>query len=644
LYSPYSVNIDTSGQIFVSDMTNNRTLVYKAPILTAMPATNVIGQSNFTSGTSNKTISTLNGPYGVYVSSYSHGQVFVADNSNNRVLVYPDAISSDGMNASAVIGQNDFNSDNVNLGAGPDVNSLSSPSSITSSRQGAQIWVADKGNNRVMMYTSVSLTNLPASFVIGQTVFTQATAACTQTNLNIPTFVFGDLSNNLWVADSGNNRVLRYDNFTLSSITCGGTPNRLVQGISAETVTITGTGLPQGCTVQLTKSGQTITGTNVSYTSEQSITCTFDLSSAATGAWNLSASFNNVVSSTVYLAGGCIIYFQNITSISPNKAASGAIPSVTLSGEGFLTGTVMSLTKAGQFPIAASAIAISSDEKQISGTFDLTSAVTGYWDIQVNTANISTTVPSGFFISTSTLISRLIDPSQNNTISIQGGQYGASLFLSTGVFSAPVTLFLAIPPDVTPPDFSQPEMKALNVYFQITNNLNLQPLNDVILKVFYTNTFAADLDQTKFRVCQYSTATGRWAPVSSVSFPASFEVVATINHFTWYGLFQLVPEVNLGNVHVYPNPYRPNSNSIYNDSPLGRGIVFAGLPARAQIKIFTITGELVKELKETTSDGILLWDTLTADGHHTASGVYIYLITSQDAPGSKKTGRFAIIE
>src|SRR5690606_16345457 len=73
-------------------------------------AANVLGQSNFTnntSGTASQSVMSL--PTDVTLDS-ANSLLFVADADNNRVLVYDVSSISDGMNASNVLGQSNFTS------------------------------------------------------------------------------------------------------------------------------------------------------------------------------------------------------------------------------------------------------------------------------------------------------------------------------------------------------------------------------------------------------------------------------------------------------------------------------------------------------------------------------------------------------
>jgi len=104
----------------------------------------------------------------------------------------------------------------------------------------------------------------------------------------------------------------------------------------------------------------------------------------------------------------------------------------------------------------------------------------------------------------------------------------------------------------------------------------------------------------------------------------------------------------LARIDVVPNPYlgaasweRRNLNST------GRGerkIDFINLPAQCTVRIYTITGALVKTLSKDSGflDGSLSWNLVTEDGMDAAYGVYIYHV---DAPGiGEHIGKFALIK
>ncbi|MBI5554485.1 MAG: S8 family serine peptidase [Elusimicrobia bacterium] len=93
---------------------------------------------------------------------------------------------------------------------------------------------------------------------------------------------------------------------------------------------------------------------------------------------------------------------------------------------------------------------------------------------------------------------------------------------------------------------------------------------------------------------------------------------------------------NLDEVKVYPNPYKPNSG------PGHTKITFTNIMNESTVKIYTLTGELVRTLKDDLALGEVAWDAANEDGQKVASGLYIFLVESSDS--KHKTGKLAIIK
>ena len=105
---------------------------------------------------------------------------------------------------------------------------------------------------------------------------------------------------------------------------------------------------------------------------------------------------------------------------------------------------------------------------------------------------------------------------------------------------------------------------------------------------------------------------------------------------------------DLKKIKVVPNPYVAQAKwepqNPYNSGRGPRKIQFIHLPAQCTIKIFTVSGELVKEIKHDSPyhDGSEDWNMLSKDNLGISYGVYIYHV---DAPGiGAVTGKFAIIK
>jgi sugar lactone lactonase YvrE len=196
----------------------------------------VLGQTNFTSNSANLDQSGLYRPVGIAVDrSVTPNRLYVADSGNNRVLGWHDVTAlANGAPADLVIGQSSFTSDTTAANA-PSATTLDGPTGLAVDAQG-NLYVADFNNNRVLEFelpydefghscTPVDpCAGLTASLVIGQgtsgSQFTTNGQSGGVAGTNLPEGVAVDSNNNLYVADSGNNRVLEFDNPLNHSSTC----------------------------------------------------------------------------------------------------------------------------------------------------------------------------------------------------------------------------------------------------------------------------------------------------------------------------------------------------------------------------------------------------------------------------------------
>jgi uncharacterized protein (TIGR03437 family) len=264
LAGPLGVGASSVG-VFVADTANNRVMVF--PSVDAWPtettqfspsATAVVGQTSYTVAMANQgmgdaSAATLAAPLDVALSST---ELFVADAANNRVLAY--SVAAGGVIASAtrVTGQLDFPYSAPNLIEGKEFDfslapgiTLSGSAVIDQSVYPPHLYVADTQNNRILGFndfTKVANGLQAADLVIGQPDFhrnlinypSNKTTMPNQQGLNQPTSLAVDSAGNLYVADTGNSRVLRFPAPYQSGTTSLEKPD-LVIGQTSFTVTVT---------------------------------------------------------------------------------------------------------------------------------------------------------------------------------------------------------------------------------------------------------------------------------------------------------------------------------------------------------------------------------------------------------------------
>src|SRR5665213_2008451 len=220
LYDP------TDDHLFIDDQLNNRVLVFNVATSTIANDENAIGELGqydqygnpeyTTNGGFNNltpTAETLNDPEGNLALDSVNHRLFVADSLNERVLVFP--LDANGNitspSASYVLGQSSFTS----TGGHTTQSGLSSPVDASYDPINQRLFVADAGNNRVLVFdvsTSTIANGKNASYVLGQSAFTSNTSATTQNGLNDPEGLdFVATNQRLFVSDRHNNRVLVFD-------------------------------------------------------------------------------------------------------------------------------------------------------------------------------------------------------------------------------------------------------------------------------------------------------------------------------------------------------------------------------------------------------------------------------------------------
>jgi hypothetical protein len=113
------------------------------------------------------------------------------------------------------------------------------------------------------------------------------------------------------------------------------------------------------------------------------------------------------------------------------------------------------------------------------------------------------------------------------------------------------------------------------------------------------------------------------------------------NDVSIYKMLLSVNNLDVEDVIAAPVPWIPESGRP-ETGDLTSGITFRNLPQDGLVKVFTISGSLVweKELMSFNNPSGLSWDGRNSNGEYVSSGVYLWMVKSDNGV---KTGKIIVI-
>lgn len=201
---PANVAFDSSGNLWVDDWDNSRILQFKPPFSNGMSATLVLGQTDLNSNNCAfpATASSLCDPWQGLVFD-SQGNLWVSDSDNCRILRYSPPFST-GMAATLVIGQAGFTSSACGAASSTSIGAFGG---MAFDKDG-NLWAVDGDNNRVLEFVPPFTNGMAASKAVGQADLTSSGCGTTASTLCRPYDVSFDSDGNMYTAEFGNDRVL----------------------------------------------------------------------------------------------------------------------------------------------------------------------------------------------------------------------------------------------------------------------------------------------------------------------------------------------------------------------------------------------------------------------------------------------------
>ena len=552
----------------------------------------------------------LGSPALAAIPPFATGQApaIVAGQRDKRGLIPESIPTSNNAAADVVVGQPDMISVSANQGSALSAGVLDGPQMAYVS--GGRLFVADSFNNRVLIYNSIPTSNnAAADVVVGQPDMTSGGTAMTARTLNNPYAAVSD-GKRLFIADYLSSRVLIYNSIPTSNNAAAdvvvGAPDMTTGGggTAANTLSAPGSVYSDGTRLYVA-----------------------DFYNSRVLIYNSIPTSNNA-------AADVVVGQPDMTQHVDNQGGSPTANTLFWPGSVYSDGTKLYIADSLNHRVLIyNSIPTSNNAAAdiVIGQPDMTSNGPG------TTAN-TLDVPSTVYVDRTRLY---VADYSNNRVLVFGlpdatgsiGPSGGSLTFTptpgavtvtvpAGALSSPVAMTLSYPlsfPCVAPDRLGA--LKATGVGMQIDLSPALQPSGSVFLSVGYREADVAGLDQTRLVLARCD-ASGVWVPLASSPNPAAHAVRAATNHFSIFQLMGLAPASDLSGVNVFPNPLRPARGDTT--------FTFSNLPAEARVRIYTLRGELVKDLAAGAS-GLASWDATNQRGNKVASGVYFAFVQGAGA-------------
>ena len=206
---PLRVFVDSAGCLWVSDYLNNRVLRFDSASFktTGSSADGVLGQQSFTTNTSGTSANKMKGPIGVFVDG--GGRLWVSDRLNHRVLRFDNASSkSNGANADGLLGQPDFTTGTSGLSATKMNRPMGV---YVDSEDHLWVCEDDNNRAIRFDNASSKLNGAAADGVLGQPDFNTNLKKYSRDGMSNLRGVFGDAAGRLYLVDESNHRVLVFN-------------------------------------------------------------------------------------------------------------------------------------------------------------------------------------------------------------------------------------------------------------------------------------------------------------------------------------------------------------------------------------------------------------------------------------------------
>ena len=205
LADPWSVAVDSAGNLYIADYGNNRIRKVSNGVIATVAGNGTRGSLG---DNGPATSAQFYGPAGLAVDSL--GNLYIADYGNNRIRKVSNGVIATVAGGGASLGDN-----------GPATSAqLALPYGIAVD-SGGNLYVADWGNNRIRKVSNGVITTVAGNGTRG---FSGDNGLATGAQLANPQGVAVDSAGNLYIADFGNASIRKVSNGIITTVAGNGTP------------------------------------------------------------------------------------------------------------------------------------------------------------------------------------------------------------------------------------------------------------------------------------------------------------------------------------------------------------------------------------------------------------------------------------
>jgi hypothetical protein len=212
--------------------------------------------------------------------------------------------------------------------------------------------------------------------------------------------------------------------------------------------------------------------------------------------------------------------------------------------------------------------------------------------------------------------------------------YGeAQVHIMPETFAENAVLRIKMPsvlPSVTVADM-RTRLKGIGAGLEIETEKTLLLQKQISLEMAYRDADVVGTDPDTLMLCRFSETARRWTYLPSTVSRSPGKVSGVTDHLSVFRLMAVLPGNDVDRVIAFPNPLQPS---------LGHAaMTFSNAVAHAEIRIYDLAGELLRELQSDIK-GQAEWDGTNSCGKKVASGVYFAVV---ERNGRRKTLKIAVI-